>query len=101
MSEVTFYLWLQHYLKVHATRDHVCECGQAFSTTAHLAQHRRACGLDLLCTCGRSFHALETLQTHVRRFDHAIMNSTLQALRLFYHHLNVQIINIVCTYFPK
>ncbi|XP_045130753.1 ATM interactor-like [Portunus trituberculatus] len=71
----------QHYLKVHATRHHGCECGQAFSTAAHLAQHRRACGLDLVCTCGRSFQALETLQTHVRRFSHAITQSTLQALR--------------------
>ncbi|KAG0715506.1 ATM interactor [Chionoecetes opilio] len=71
----------QHYLKVHASRDHVCGCGQAFGTAAHLAAHRRACGLDLTCTCGRSFQALETLQTHVRRFSHAITHSTLQALR--------------------
>ncbi|XP_050709446.1 ATM interactor-like [Eriocheir sinensis] len=71
----------QHYLKVHAVRDHLCECGHAFSTVAHLAQHRRGCGIDLMCTCGSSFQAMETLQTHVRRFDHAIMPSTLQALR--------------------
>ncbi|XP_068221554.1 ATM interactor [Palaemon carinicauda] len=71
----------QHYLKVHATRSHTCECGKAFSTSALLAHHKRVCGISLMCVCGRNFSRFEALQTHARRMSHVIHSSTLQALR--------------------
>ncbi|KAK8749764.1 hypothetical protein OTU49_015527, partial [Cherax quadricarinatus] len=71
----------QHYLKVHAARSHACDCGQAFSTEALLARHRRTCGVKLLCVCGSIFNAIETLQTHARRSGHTFHHSTVQALR--------------------
>ncbi|KAK4302603.1 hypothetical protein Pmani_025318 [Petrolisthes manimaculis] len=78
----------QHYLKVHAARSCVCQCGRGFSTAALLARHRRHCGLQLMCTCGRSFPALETLQTHVRRSGHALHCSTIHAIRARRNTLN-------------
>ncbi|KAK7067079.1 hypothetical protein SK128_011052, partial [Halocaridina rubra] len=71
----------QHYLKVHAERLYTCDCGQAYSTSALLARHRRLCGLTLICICGSSFSCIESLQTHARRMSHVIHPSTFQALR--------------------
>lgn len=68
----------QHYVKVHAERNRVCElCGKAFSAELALKYHEEYCGTLFKCTeCNTSYPCYESLQTHCRRKKHVLYQKT-------------------------
>ncbi|CAL4120985.1 unnamed protein product, partial [Meganyctiphanes norvegica] len=75
-------LLLHHYQKVHGERTFACECLSSFSTASLLVQHKRLCGIQMMCSCDRSFGSLESLQTHIRRDNHIIHPNTTEAIQI-------------------
>lgn len=64
----------QHYLKVHAQKEILCEnCTEKFASEQLLARHSKLCGARFPClSCDASYASLEALQTHARRKGHSI-----------------------------
>lgn len=71
----TMKLLKQHYLKVHADKNHICNlCHMGFSSEAALNRHIEYCGVVFKCSeCDSSYSSYETLMTHARRKKHAIL----------------------------
>ncbi|KAL0134752.1 hypothetical protein PUN28_001490 [Cardiocondyla obscurior] len=63
----------QHYLKVHAEKNYVCDrCGKSFSTESAKNGHATDCGVKFTCSCSKTYITYEALLTHAKRFQHVI-----------------------------
>ncbi|KAL4235424.1 hypothetical protein ACF0H5_007060 [Mactra antiquata] len=62
----------QHYLKVHAERNHICDkCNNGYISEKHLKQHIEKCGVRYGCgTCPVKYTTKEALLTHCKRQKH-------------------------------
>ncbi|KAF4532767.1 hypothetical protein B566_EDAN003547 [Ephemera danica] len=68
----------QHYLKVHAVKDFVCEkCNKGFATQAIKNYHSQTCGMNFVCSCGITYTSREALLTHAKRKQHDVSNQTM------------------------
>lgn len=70
----TMKLLKQHYLKVHSSKNFICEnCNKGFATLAAKNSHIEYCGVMFTCKdCKASYSSYETLTTHARRKKHTI-----------------------------
>jgi len=65
--------FFQHYLKVHAEKNYVCDrCGKSFSTESAKKGHTRVCGVEFTCSCSKTYITYEALLTHAKRSLHTI-----------------------------
>ncbi|EFN62565.1 Zinc finger protein JACKDAW [Camponotus floridanus] len=63
----------QHYLKVHAEKNYVCDrCGKSFSTESTKEGHTRVCGIEFKCSCSKIYTTYEALLTHAKRSSHTL-----------------------------
>lgn len=68
----------QHYLKVHASKEYICEtCNKGFSTESFKNSHKSYCKVTFTCNdCDSAYSSYETLKTHSRRKNHSIKDKS-------------------------
>ncbi|XP_036146162.1 uncharacterized protein LOC105832181 isoform X2 [Monomorium pharaonis] len=85
-------LSLQHYLKVHAEKNYLCDrCGKSFSTESAKQGHAKICGIEFTCSCSKAYVTYEALLTHAKRSLHAITEKYKNSQK----HLNSRTMQIV------
>lgn len=59
----------QHYMKMHASKDYVCnKCGLQNSLASAHARHSKSCGMKFSCgACGWEYNSNESLLVHLMR----------------------------------
>lgn len=77
------FLFLQHYLKVHAEKNYKCDCcnDKSFSTASAKEAHMRICGTKFTCSCSKTYTTYEALLTHAKRSLHTITEKYKNYLR--------------------
>lgn len=81
-------LFFQHYLKVHAEKNYVCDrCGKSFSTESAKKGHIRVCGVEFTCSCSKTYITYEALLTHAKRSLHTITEKYKNSRYLFIPHI--------------
>ncbi|XP_074643813.1 uncharacterized protein LOC141900702 [Tubulanus polymorphus] len=63
----------QHYMKVHAEKKFICECGKSYGLLVSLKSHQATCGKIYYCTdCNTPYTTINALRNHCVSKNHSL-----------------------------